>query len=93
MTETIIAKLQQQIATVREMYRVLKEKNEVLQTKNNDLNEQLEQNKETIENLQRNYMELQTAQAMSGAQGNNVEAKQRIEEIVREIDECIALLQ
>ncbi|MCL2327494.1 MAG: hypothetical protein FWC39_03155 [Bacteroidetes bacterium] len=93
MNETIIAKLQQQIATLMLMYRMLKEKNEVLQTKNNDLNEQLEHNKKTIEDLQRNYNELQMAKAVVGAQGDNADAKRRIEEIVREVDECIALLQ
>ena len=93
MNETIIAKLQQQIATLMLMYRMLKEKNEVLQTKNNDLNEQLEHNKKTIEDLQRNYNELQTAKAVVGAQGETAEAKRCIEEIVREVDECIALLQ
>jgi len=93
MNETIIAKLQQQIAALMLMYRMLKEKNEVLQTKNNDLNEQLEHNKKTIEDLQRNYNELQMAKAVLGAQGDNADAKRRIEEIVREVDECIALLQ
>ncbi len=93
MQEIKLEKLQQHIATLMQMYRTLKENNKVLQTKNNDLNKQLEHNKKTIEDLQRNYNELQMAKAVAGAQGDNTEAKQRIEEIVREVDECIALLQ
>jgi methyl-accepting chemotaxis protein len=93
MNETLLEKLQQQIATVLLMYRVVKEKNETLRTTNKELNEQLEHNKKTIENLQQNYNELQMAKAVIDSSGEAAEAKKHIEEIVREVDECIALLQ
>lgn len=89
----MLDKLQQQIASVLLMYRALKEKNETLQATNNTLQKELEQNKKTIDDLQRNYAELHTAQAVIGSQSDAGEAKKRIEELVREVDECIALLR
>ncbi|HOS85149.1 MAG TPA: hypothetical protein PK199_09560, partial [Bacteroidales bacterium] len=59
---------------------------------NNELQQIIEQQNNTIKELERNYKNLQIAKAVSDSGGDTTEAKRKIEEIVREIDTCIALL-
>ncbi len=47
---------------------------------------------EEIDNLRKNYINFQTAAAISGNGNELKKAKLRLSRLVREIDECIALL-
>lgn len=84
--------LQEKIRIVTSMYTVTKQQNRDLQTKNIELQQTIEQQNNTIKELERNYKNLQIAKAVSDSGGDTSEAKRKIEEIVREIDTCIALL-
>ena len=84
--------LQEKIRIVTSMHTVIKQQNNELRTKNNELQQIIEQQNNTITELERNYKNLQIAKAVSDSGGDTTEAKRKIEEIVREIDTCIALL-
>jgi len=84
--------LQEKIRIVTSMHTVIKQQNNELRTKNNELQQIIEQQNNTIKELERNYKNLQIAKAVSDSGGDTTEAKRKIEEIVREIDTCIALL-
>lgn len=90
--ELLGTKLQEKITILTSMYTVIKQQNNDLRTKNNDLQQTIEQQTNIIKELERNYKNLQIAKAVSETGGDTREAKQKIEEIVREIDTCIALL-
>lgn len=87
-----IEKLQEKVKIIMSLYTLLKEKNEVLEAKNYELEKQLTEHIQIKKELEQNYIDLQLAKAVSESNGETNEAKRKIEEIVREIDTCIALL-
>jgi len=63
----------------------LKNENEVLKLK-------LQSDKEKIRELETKYERLKLSGALLGGGENAIEAKRKINELVREIDRCVALL-
>ena len=63
------------------MHTVIKQQNNELRTKNNELQQIIEQQNNTIKELERNYKNLQIAKAVSDSGGDTTEAKRKIEEI------------
>jgi predicted nucleic acid-binding Zn-ribbon protein len=70
----------------------LKDANAKLDKDNAALSVQLEGKQEEIEALNTKNKMLKVAGALSGDGAEQSEAKQKINELVREIDKCIALL-
>jgi predicted nucleic acid-binding Zn-ribbon protein len=56
------------------------------------LQEQLSASNERIRSLEEQNRQLRLAKAVSGGDENSGEAKDKINELVREIDKCLALL-
>ncbi len=90
--EQLVVRLQEKIKILTSMYTILQQQNGELQKNNKELHTTIEQQTNTIKELERNYKNLQIAKAVSQTGGDTSEAKRKIEEIVREIDTCIALL-
>jgi chromosome segregation ATPase len=70
----------------------LKEQNIQLETKVSELKNTLEQQKSEIENFNKKVKMLKMAKSLGGDSEKNTEMKLKINELVREIDKCISLL-
>jgi len=95
MKETIDIKLetlQEKITLVKAGFSVLLAQNKQLKQSNEQLTIQLNEQNNTISTLEKKYKNLELAKAVSDSSGENSTARKHIEEIVREIDKCIALL-
>jgi len=70
----------------------LKEQNIELETKVSELKNTLKQQKSEIENFNGKVKMLKMAKSLVGDSEKNTEMKLKINELVREIDKCISLL-
>ncbi len=70
----------------------LKEQKIQLETKVSELKNTLEQQKAEIENFNEKVKMLKMAKSLGGDSEKNTEMKLKINELVREIDKCISLL-
>ena len=90
--DAVINELNFKIDKLIKLYISSLEQKKGLEGRMEDLQSELEnlkrENKELSEELKRTKV----ANAISGSDGNSYEAKVRINQLVREIDKCIALL-
>ena len=70
----------------------MKEEKSSLLRQTSDLNAVIEENNKAMERLKHENEMLKMAGSLVGEGNSNSEAKSRINELVREIDKCIALL-
>jgi chromosome segregation ATPase len=70
----------------------LREENGNLKTRNEVLNSKLRNREEEMKELEKKYDRIKLSGALLGEGENAVEAKRRINDLMREIDKCIALL-
>lgn len=70
----------------------LKQQNEELQRGSSDLQRLLDDEKRKTQSLQNDYNRLKLAKTLVSTSGDKAEMKFRVNELVREIDKCIALL-
>jgi chromosome segregation ATPase len=70
----------------------LKVENINLKTRNEALNSELHSREEEMKELEKRYERIKLSGALLGEGENASEAKRKINELVREIDKCIALL-
>lgn len=73
-------------------YNEVRTKNKELKDENDLLKHYLQEREEKIKNLENKYERIKISGALMGEDGNAFEAKQKITELVREIDRCVALL-
>ncbi len=91
--ESILLNLQAKAQNLAGMYVQQKEKNADLVSKIEQYELSLKENSEQLETLKTKYNNLKLAGAlMADAEANPNEARQRLNRIIREIDQCIALL-
>lgn len=88
----IVNSLQQKIAQLVDRYRDLKSDNERLLADNEKLTNKIEESVRDKAELQDKYNTLKFSKAIEASTGDVHGAKIRINQIVREIDKCIALL-
>jgi chromosome segregation ATPase len=70
----------------------LREENMDLKSRNDALNVKLQNREDELKELEKKYDRLKLSGALLGEGENASEAKRRINELMREIDKCIALL-
>jgi len=75
-----------------ERYIALRTENSELKTENGKLKQVLQEKEEEIKNLKTRYERVKLLGALKGGGENAAEAKRKINELVREIDRCVALL-
>jgi CHASE3 domain sensor protein len=73
-------------------YNNLTVENENLKTGNDALKEMLQERETEMKELEKKYERVKLAGALAGEGENASEAKKKISELVREIDNCISLL-
>ncbi|MGF1564092.1 MAG: hypothetical protein ACFCUH_01875 [Flavobacteriales bacterium] len=87
----IIAEIRNHVATLLEERTALRSRLQQQEEKVSAMHEALEAKDARIAQLEEAQKTLKLAKSLSGA-GENTEAKLKINELVREIDKCIALL-
>ncbi len=88
----IVNNLQHKIELLVDRYESIKVDNEMLKTQNDQLTKQLEESVRETADLKEKYNTLKFSKAIEASSGDVHFAKIRINQIVREIDKCIALL-
>jgi chromosome segregation ATPase len=73
-------------------YDDLRTKNNYLKTENELIKRNLQEKDEKIKQLETKYERVKLSGALLGEGENAAEAKKKINELVREIDRCVALL-
>lgn len=91
-THQLIGGFKEKFESFVELFKKLKSDNTELQKKNAILSAQIEAKNIEIENLKKNLETNKLAETFIAGTGNQQEAKNKINRIVREIDNCIALL-
>lgn len=89
--DVVINELHFKIDKLIERYTSSLEQNKSLQDKSEELQHELEEVRKENKELKDKIKTARVAQAISGGNGS-YEAKLRINQLVREIDKCIALL-
>ena len=87
-----IERLHNKLESLLANYQQLKEDLKTSNQKVDVLSKQLDEHNQTIQQLNEKNKVLKLSSSFQGKQGDNKAAKQKINELVREIDKCIALL-
>ena len=90
--EDLIRRLKSQVHLLMAKYSALKNEFGTVIIENQDLREQVDEKKIRIERLEQQYNTAKVATGVLANDNDNQEAKAEINKIVREIDDCIALL-
>jgi len=88
----IIVRLEEKIDLLIERYRAEKEDNNMLRGQISQLSDQLNHSSATYSSLEDDFDKLKMAKTLEASTEDVKETKLRINQIVREIDKCIALL-
>ncbi len=89
---TALDRLKNSVQELMNRYQQLQVINTELSQTVTDLNHQLSAKQEEVEAINEKYKVLKMAKSLEGASSENKEVKLKINEMVREIDKCIALL-
>ena len=88
---TLVSGIDYKLRKLIEQHQLLRSENEGLLNVIRELNTQNDENRELIKKLEEKIKILKLAKTLENKEGN-VEAKLKINELVREIDKCIGLL-
>jgi wobble nucleotide-excising tRNase len=84
--------LNRKIDDLLKVYSILKEDNKDLKSRNESLKREIQEREAEMKELEIRYDRIKLSGAILGEGENAIEAKRRINELMREIDKCIALL-
>ena len=84
--------LNRKLDELLDRYHVLKEGLEQLKNENEVLKNKLQEREINLKELENKYERSKLSGALMGENENALEAKRKINELVREIDKCVALL-
>jgi chromosome segregation ATPase len=87
-----LALLNKKLEELFERYIDLRTKNTELTKENDTLKRYLQERDEKVKELEIKYERIKISGALMGEGGSALEARQKITELVREIDRCVALL-
>ncbi len=90
--ESINQSLKKKIELLLSAYDKLQIENLKLSEKNRELESSFKQKCESLDELEKRFNQVQLAKAFVATSNNVHEAKDKVKRIVREIDQCIALL-
>ncbi len=87
-----VAGVQSKIEKIVQLHERVKDENFKLIAEKEDLLKTIESKKKMINNLEERTKMLKLAKSLSGVNESSLDTKLKINELVREIDRCIALL-
>lgn len=88
----LVASLEQKVDLLAKRYKGLQNDLKMLRVENQKLVDQLELTSDDLSEVQIKYDNLKLAKTLELSQGDGHDAKLKINQMVREIDKCIALL-
>ena len=90
--DEIIEELKEKITQIILLYTDSNKRLENLQSENNKLKEELNEKKNQFKELEEGYKNLKSAKVISANSKDLQQTKHKINKIVREVDNCISLL-
>ncbi len=90
--KAVIASLESKIEKLVDLHHGTKKELSALQTQHNHLTQTASQQKQTIKELEERSKILKLSKSISSTNENTTELKLKINELIREVDKCIALL-
>ena len=90
--EELINNLSENIGKLTELYSIVKEDNKRLKNENSDLQGFIKSKEEAYHELETRYNTLKLTKTLMGQEIEGVDVKNKVNNLVREIDKCIALL-
>ena len=90
--ESIINNLKSNILRLRNLYEKEKEMRNIIEKEKSELSAKLAQKEQEIDSLEIKLHTLKLAKSISGENNDMQDAKVKVNNLVREIDKCIALL-
>ena len=90
--KSIVTSLESKIEKLVDSHHRTKKELSALQNQNNHLNQTIAQQKQTIKELEDKYKVLKLSKSLSTSNENTHELKLKVNELIREVDKCIALL-
>lgn len=92
MSEVVLNRIKTKVKTILDSNVALRESKHDLENENTRLNAVIEQQKAEIESFNEKIKMLKMAKSLEGGSSGDKDMKLKINELVREIDKCIALL-
>ena len=90
--KSIVASLESKIEKLVDLHHRTKKELSALQTQHNNLTQTVSQQKQTIKEIEDKSKVLKLSKSLSSSNENTTELKLKINELIREVDKCIALL-
>ena len=84
--------LKQRVVEMLGRYEKLREELSAVRMENSELRSRLENKETEVNTIKNNFDRVKLSGAIRGDEGDTREARQRVNRLVREIDNCIALL-
>jgi predicted RNase H-like nuclease (RuvC/YqgF family) len=86
----VISSLEKKVKELVKRHTELKRKNSALETELSELRKTVDSQKEAIKNLEEKNKIIKLAKSLADSNPDTAAMKQKINELVREIDKCIA---
>ncbi|HET7818163.1 MAG TPA: hypothetical protein VFL70_02545 [Bacteroidia bacterium] len=90
--KTVVASLEGKIEKLVNLHRQTKKELLAIQTQQHNLTQTVTEQKKTITELEEKTKILKLSKSISSTKENTTELKLKINELIREVDKCIALL-
>ena len=90
--KSVVASLEGKIEKLVDLHHRTKKELSALQTQHNHLTQTVSQQKQNIKDLEDRSKVLKLSKSLSNNNENTTELKLKINELIREVDKCIALL-
>ncbi|HEY4797444.1 MAG TPA: hypothetical protein VII99_00060 [Bacteroidia bacterium] len=90
--KSVAASLENKIEKLVALHQRTRKELAALETKNNNLNQTISQQQQSIKELEEKTKILKLSKSLSTSNENTTELKLKINELIREVDKCIALL-
>jgi len=89
--KVLVSKISEQVLELLGRHRAMKEENAELKNRNADLLDTIEKQEKEIELLKEQIVKLKITRSLTDKEGST-EVKAKIDEMLREIDKCVGLL-
>jgi predicted nucleic acid-binding Zn-ribbon protein len=90
--KAVITSLESKIEKLVDLHRRTRKELTTLQSQHNTLTQTVSQQKQAIKELEERSKVLRLSKSISSTNENTTELKLKINELIREVDKCIALL-
>ena len=90
--EVLLSEIQSKVSRLSVLYDNCREANAMLSAEIQEIKSRLDEKELVYRELEQRYVNLKAAKSLSETPESSGEAKQKISKIVRDIDQCIALL-